>query len=204
VSVAKKFTLDVKKLIAFNFQTNDPGEVNWYLREKVGCQLSDGSNWSFSTSATPGYIYRPADVPPVPLTPQKNPFTDLNRSRPAAQKRAEDWTVKIMAKDASGDWIFNVFVGLDGKWSSDDPDVGGGVIDISDISGSGGTALKAMGEKVMSLGGHKFIEREKKNNGIGSLGMGRFTLETKFGTREFGTRQNVKPDFRYTITAIPD
>ncbi|HEY5814495.1 MAG TPA: LysM domain-containing protein [Terrimicrobiaceae bacterium] len=36
VSVAKKFTLDVKKLIAFNFQTNDPGEVNWYLREKVG------------------------------------------------------------------------------------------------------------------------------------------------------------------------
>ncbi|HEY5814494.1 MAG TPA: hypothetical protein VIT23_17800 [Terrimicrobiaceae bacterium] len=63
--------------------------------------------------------------------------------------------MKIMAKDAGGDWIFNVFVGLDGKWSSDDPDVGGGVIDISDISGSGGTALKSMGEKVLSLGGHK-------------------------------------------------
>ncbi|HEY5745468.1 MAG TPA: hypothetical protein VIU12_05300 [Chryseolinea sp.] len=46
-------------------------------------------------------------------------------------------------------------MGLDGKWSSDDPDVGGGVIDISDISGSGGTALKSMGEKVLSLGGHK-------------------------------------------------
>jgi hypothetical protein len=203
-SVAKKFTLDVMKLIHFNFQTNDPGEVNWYLREKVGCQLNDGNNWKFSASAVPGYIYRPAVPPSVPLTPSKNPFAGLNRPGLAAQKRPEDWTVTITAKDASGDWIFNVFVGLDGKWFCDDPDVGGGVIDISDISGSGGTALKAMGEKVMSLGGHKFIEREKKNNGIGSVGMGKFSLETKFGPREFGARQNVKPDFRYTITGVPD
>lgn len=43
-SVANMFGLDVKKLIKFNFQTDDPGEVNWYLRVKVGCHLHDAIN----------------------------------------------------------------------------------------------------------------------------------------------------------------
>jgi hypothetical protein len=205
-SVAKMFGLDVKELIKFNFQTNDPGEVNWYLRVKVGCHLHDDFNWKFSKSADPGYIYRPATPPaPVPLPPltptPKNPFDSVRG--PAARKRLQDWTVEITTKDANGDWIFNVFVGQDGKWFSDDPDVGSGDVDISDIAGSGGTALKSMGEKVLVLGSHKFIEREKANNGIGSLGNGKLSLETKFGPRKFGARQNVKPDFRYRITDVP-
>jgi LysM repeat protein len=205
-SVANMFGLDVKKLIRFNFQTDDPGEVNWYLRVKVGCHLHDAINWKFSKEAAPGYIYHPAaPSASVPLTsPSKNPFDRLPPSRgSAARKRLQDWTVEITSKDADGDWIFNVFVGQDGKWFSDDPDVGAGDVDISDIAGSGGTALKAMGEKVLVLGSHKFIEREKDNNGIGSQGNGKFSLETKFGPRKFGARQNVKPDFRYRITDVP-
>ena len=205
-SVANMFGLDVKKLIRFNFQTDDPGEVNWYLRVKVGCHLHDAINWKFSDDATPGYIYHPsAPSAPVPLTPpSKTPFDRFPPFRgPAARKRQQDWTVEITSKDADGDWIFNVFVGQDGKWFSDDPDVGAGDVDISDIAGSGGTALKAMGEKVLVLGSHKFIEREKDNNGIGSQGNGKFSLETKFGPRKFGARQNVKPDFRYRITDVP-
>jgi hypothetical protein len=206
-SVAKMFKMDVKKLIDFNFKTNDPEEVNWYLREKVGCQLNDGKNWKFSTSASPGKVFHPpvpilTPFPTSPPTPQ-NPFERLPRM-PTHQKRGQDWTVTITAKDGSGDWVFKVFVGLDGKWFSNDPDVGGGSVDISDISGSGGTALKSMGEKVLSLGGHKFIEREKNLNGKGAVGMGKFHLNTKFGPREFGDRKGVKADFKYVITEVPD
>jgi hypothetical protein len=63
-SVAAKFHLkDVKKLIYFNFHTNVPEEVNWYLRHNTGCNVSnDGDrNWAFSDSADPGLIY----IPPV-------------------------------------------------------------------------------------------------------------------------------------------
>ena len=38
-------------LIRDNFQTDDPEEVNWYLKHYVGCTVSnDGKNYSFSSS----------------------------------------------------------------------------------------------------------------------------------------------------------
>ena len=37
ISVARQHNLDVQKLIWFNFQTENPDEVNWYLRRNVGC-----------------------------------------------------------------------------------------------------------------------------------------------------------------------
>lgn len=48
-------------IIEYNFHTRDPREVNWYLREYVGCNLKtpDGKNWRFSSSAYPGLIYIP-------------------------------------------------------------------------------------------------------------------------------------------------
>jgi hypothetical protein len=52
-------------LIEFNFKTQNPEEINWYLRRNVGCkkQTRDGKNWMFSTNAAPGVIYRPLEAP---------------------------------------------------------------------------------------------------------------------------------------------
>ena len=60
-SVAAQYNVAVNDLIYFNFHTNVPEEVNWYLRRNVGCNVSNdgGLNWAFSSSATPGIIYIP-------------------------------------------------------------------------------------------------------------------------------------------------
>jgi hypothetical protein len=60
-SVAAQYNVNVNDLIYFNFQTNVPEEVNWYLRRNVGCDVSNdgGRNWAFSSSADPGLIYIP-------------------------------------------------------------------------------------------------------------------------------------------------
>jgi len=60
-SVAAQYNVNVKDLIYFNFHTNVPEEVNWYLRRNTGCNVSKdgGRNWAFSSSADPGRIYIP-------------------------------------------------------------------------------------------------------------------------------------------------
>lgn len=60
-SVARKFGVGVKELIYFNFLTDDPDEVNWYLRHHTGCKKvsPSGNNWMFSNNANPGIIYIP-------------------------------------------------------------------------------------------------------------------------------------------------
>jgi hypothetical protein len=65
-SVAAKYNIEkVANLIYFNFHTNNPDEVNWYLRRNTGCNVSKdgGRNWAFSSSANPGKIY----IPPAEL-----------------------------------------------------------------------------------------------------------------------------------------
>lgn len=51
-------------LLHYCFGTTDPREVNWYLRNRVGCKIySPGvKNFSFSTAADPGLIWLPAYV----------------------------------------------------------------------------------------------------------------------------------------------
>lgn len=72
-SVAKKFNVQpgryfkgnsAQYLIWYNFSTNNTDEVNWYLREFVGCNVSTdgGNNWAFSSSADPGIIYIPPQI----------------------------------------------------------------------------------------------------------------------------------------------
>jgi len=60
-SVAAQYNVKVDDLISFNFHTNVPEEVNWYLRRNVGCNVSNdgGINWAFSSSANPGIVYIP-------------------------------------------------------------------------------------------------------------------------------------------------
>lgn len=59
--VARKHGVDVQYLIRHNFRTDNSDEVNWYLREYVGCNVAtdDLNNWMFSSSAQPGIIYVP-------------------------------------------------------------------------------------------------------------------------------------------------
>lgn len=57
-------------IIEFNFRTRDPREVNWYLEYYVGCtKSSDGKNYSFDSSDSPGVVY----IPPTSW----NPSADL-------------------------------------------------------------------------------------------------------------------------------
>ena len=73
-SVAAQYNVNVNDLIYFNFHTNVPEEVNWYLRRNTGCNVSNdgGRNWAFSSSADPGLIYIPpsevVDMEPEEVT----------------------------------------------------------------------------------------------------------------------------------------
>ena len=53
--------LSAMDLCAFNFQTRNAMEINWYLRNKVGCTktTSDRKNYLFSDDASPGIVYLP-------------------------------------------------------------------------------------------------------------------------------------------------
>ena len=68
-SIASANRVDVGALITFNFKTSNPDEINWYLREKVGCRMEapDHDNYRFSSRDVPGIIYIPkAAAPPAP------------------------------------------------------------------------------------------------------------------------------------------
>jgi hypothetical protein len=69
-SVAAQYNVKVDDLIYFNFHTNVPEEVNWYLRRNTGCNVSNdgGLNWAFSSSADPGLIY----IPPSEVSDTKS------------------------------------------------------------------------------------------------------------------------------------
>ena len=77
-SVAENAGMDVWDLIEFNFNTRDPAEVNWYLRNNVGCVLhtADRKNYRFSSAAAPGIIYLPAAPKPRPVGPKPAPAKD--------------------------------------------------------------------------------------------------------------------------------
>ncbi len=48
-------------LIQYNFETRDPAEVNWYLKNRVGCMktTANGQNYVFSSNDNPGIVYLP-------------------------------------------------------------------------------------------------------------------------------------------------
>lgn len=68
VTIASANGLDVWDLIYYNFKTRDPAEVNWYLKQYVGCTkpTADRNNWMFSSDASPGIIYLPIPVINMP------------------------------------------------------------------------------------------------------------------------------------------
>jgi hypothetical protein len=60
-SLAGQYGFSAEEIIYANFATLVPEEVNWYLRQYVGCTqpTRDGKNWMFSSGARPGIIQIP-------------------------------------------------------------------------------------------------------------------------------------------------
>jgi hypothetical protein len=59
-SVAQQYSMDVRRLIYFNFKTNNPQQVNFYLRTYVGCNTPSPTRWNWTfRRAMPGIIYLP-------------------------------------------------------------------------------------------------------------------------------------------------
>lgn len=74
-SIATQFDLMPWTLIEFNFPTvmktkdfeQKCEEVNWYMRENIGCtKSSDGKNYSFSSFDQPGLVF----IPVIPKPPR--------------------------------------------------------------------------------------------------------------------------------------
>lgn len=69
--------MSANDLCYFNFKTRTATEINWYLKNKVGCwkTTKDGKNFRFSNSDKPGIIYLPAlaVVPPPNEYPAAKP-----------------------------------------------------------------------------------------------------------------------------------
>ena len=91
-------------LIEFNFQTRDPREVNYYLRENVGCVLptDDQKNWRFSTAATPGVIYY--------ARCQVRPVSGLIKGRFCPEVRPKD--PDISNRDRGTNYAYNAYYHL--------------------------------------------------------------------------------------------
>jgi hypothetical protein len=83
-SIAKRYSIPVDQLIKHNFGTTNPAEVNWYLRENLGCKAPthDGKNWRFSRAAQPGLIYLPALPTPQPPTATAGPPSPAQAAPP--------------------------------------------------------------------------------------------------------------------------
>ena len=66
-TLALKYGVTAKDITLHNFGTSDPAELNWYLREYVGCRVAtaDKHNWRFSSTAAPGIIYIPERAAPT-------------------------------------------------------------------------------------------------------------------------------------------
>lgn len=65
-----------RDFVAFNFNTKDPKEINWYLYHFVGCRISNDGNKNLSFKyAKPGIVYTrknhfAIDIPPVKVLPK--------------------------------------------------------------------------------------------------------------------------------------
>jgi hypothetical protein len=100
-SVARQFGVGVRELIFFNFLTNDPKEVNWYLRNYTGCNKPSpsGNNWMFSNSANPGIIYVPPAEDRITITfaPEKQCFWTPNQRTLFMQR------LRVVSQSMSGE-----------------------------------------------------------------------------------------------------
>jgi hypothetical protein len=111
-SVARAHGISGDDLVIYNFKTVSPAEINWYLRNKVGCirATHDRKNWMFTSDARPGIIYLPPKAGwNRPSFPSQTPGQLSSLPKPVQpQKRTGIWfglggqeggTLAIVGKD---------------------------------------------------------------------------------------------------------
>lgn len=82
--------VDALGLCQFNFGTRVPAEINWYLRNKVGCvrTTADRKNYIFTSEASPGIVYLPKGQAPLPAPV---PAPPVQPSPPQSKLRLNSW-----------------------------------------------------------------------------------------------------------------
>ena len=81
-SIAGRLGMSPKALLQFNYKTEHPPHINYYLKHNVGCKVAspDGKNYSF-TNASPGVIYQPMTNPVAMFTNKEGgPVVDYGGS----------------------------------------------------------------------------------------------------------------------------
>ena len=71
-SLAQRLGMTAKALLQFNYNTDHPPFINYYLKNNVGCKIPtpDGKNYTF-LNANPGVIYYPAVNPVLLFAPKQ-------------------------------------------------------------------------------------------------------------------------------------
>ena len=98
---ARAAGLSALDLCYFNFGTRRPTEINWYLKNKVGCttQTRDGDNYTFASCKFPDKVY----IPKIGVIPPPNEYP-----KPSEAETADIW-VGVAGKFGSN----VVVVGID-------------------------------------------------------------------------------------------
>ncbi|MDQ8159537.1 MAG: hypothetical protein P3C12_09015 [Gemmatimonadota bacterium] len=127
---AKAAKLSALDLCVYNFRTRVPAEINWYLRNKVGCTTATGDkqNYKFSDDAAPGIVYlpKPAAAGKRPPLEMETPFGGkVPSSNPATG--VEEFTIDKESKIFSMLRVVRARVKITGKltvnWGSLSPDI---------------------------------------------------------------------------------
>ncbi|WP_299472438.1 hypothetical protein [uncultured Roseibium sp.] len=91
---------NVWDLIIFNFQTEAPREVNWYLHHAVGCwQSSDGMNFSFDDATTADFGMGKIYIPPEGWTP--DPRFERGSGKGGEPRMVRETSVRILNRLSS-------------------------------------------------------------------------------------------------------
>ncbi len=123
-TVARQYGVPVRQLILHNFGTEDPAEINWYLREYVGCTLPthDRKNWRFSSAANPGLIYIPDNairMPAIEVKGQPPKPVDLDLPGPPTFLASEKFVLefKVPPKDPAelGYFLLQAKINVEGE-----------------------------------------------------------------------------------------
>ena len=126
-SIASLHGMDVWELMYENFKTRDVAEINWYLKNYVGCvdTTANKDNWIFSSDAKPGWIYVPSGVRDIPIVKNSQNAVPALKKVWAGIAKAHSGDLFILgAHDLTG-VIYNLGDGL--------PDVRNATLNINGI-----------------------------------------------------------------------
>lgn len=111
--IAQEFGVRWVDLILYNFYTVNGLEINWYLRNFVGCTKHNGTWYEFTSHDNPGMIL----VPDIPAELQKPPAKCVDAIRDGKatldsklQIQVVEWVADGSEREISGKWLY-VFSG---------------------------------------------------------------------------------------------